>query len=48
LGREYPLGYENYFRPRLKAAFMKNRDLKNHDEIRGAIDKGEYVIKGIF
>ncbi|GBB97879.1 hypothetical protein RclHR1_00310007 [Rhizophagus clarus] len=45
LGREYPAGYENFFRPKLKAAFIKNRDLKNSDEIKKAIDFGEYVIK---
>jgi len=45
LGREYPSGYENFFHPRLKAAFIKNRDLKDHDEIKKAIDRGEYVIK---
>ena len=27
---------------------MKNRDLKDNDEIKSAIDRGEYVIKGIF
>ncbi|CAB4385869.1 unnamed protein product [Rhizophagus irregularis] len=45
LGREYPSGYENFFRPKLKAAFLKNRDLKNYHEIKKAIDLGEYVIK---
>ncbi|CDS08001.1 hypothetical protein LRAMOSA01950 [Lichtheimia ramosa] len=45
LGREYPLGYENFFRPRLKAAFMKKRDLKDEEEIKKAIAMGEYVCK---
>ncbi|RHZ52956.1 hypothetical protein Glove_454g1 [Diversispora epigaea] len=44
LGREYPLGY-SYFYPKLKNAFMKNRNLTNEDEIKKAIDSGEYVIK---
>ncbi|CAG8563050.1 14640_t:CDS:2 [Acaulospora morrowiae] len=44
LGREYPLGY-SYFRPRLKKAFLKNRDLANDDEIKNAIGTGEYVVK---
>ncbi|KAI7875800.1 LYR motif-containing protein 5A [Lichtheimia hyalospora FSU 10163] len=45
LGREYPLGYENFFRPKLKAAFMKKRDLTDEEEIRKAIAMGEYVCK---
>ncbi|RIB17658.1 hypothetical protein C2G38_2087727 [Gigaspora rosea] len=46
IGREYPLGY-SYFRPRLKKAFLKNRDLKNEDDIKKAIETGEYVYKEI-
>ncbi|CAG8659335.1 7850_t:CDS:2 [Acaulospora morrowiae] len=44
LDKEYPLGY-SYFRPRLKKAFLKNRDLANDDEIKNAIGTGEYVVK---
>lgn len=40
------MGYENFFRPRLKAAFMKKRDLKDEEEIKKAIAMGEYVCKG--
>ena len=46
LGREYPLGYENFFRPRLKSAFMKKRDLTDEEEIKKSIALGEYVCKG--
>ncbi|RUS34358.1 complex 1 protein [Jimgerdemannia flammicorona] len=46
LGREYPLGYTEYFRPRLKAAFAKKSDLREGEEIRRAIAHGEYVVKG--
>ncbi|ORY99463.1 hypothetical protein BCR43DRAFT_504127 [Syncephalastrum racemosum] len=45
LGREYPLGYNNFFRPRLKAAFMKKRDLTDEEEIKKSIALGEYVCK---
>lgn len=44
LGREYPKGTA-YFRERLKAAFMKNRDETDPEKIRKLIDKGEFVIK---
>ncbi|KAI9310483.1 hypothetical protein BX666DRAFT_2145051 [Dichotomocladium elegans] len=47
LGREYPLGYSDYFRPRLKAAFMKKRDLTDEEDIKKAIAMGEYVCKEI-
>ncbi|KAI8994800.1 hypothetical protein BDB01DRAFT_774115 [Pilobolus umbonatus] len=46
LGREYPAGYHNHFRPKLKAAFMKKKDLTNEDDIRKSIAFGEYIIKG--
>ncbi|KAI9490013.1 hypothetical protein BDB00DRAFT_571290 [Zychaea mexicana] len=45
LGREYPLGYENFFRPRLKSAFLKKRDLTDEEEIKKSIALGEYVCK---
>eukprot|EP00795_Rhopilema_esculentum_P011550 gene11550-21784_t len=44
LGRDYPLGFD-YFRKKLKTAFMKNRDLSNPEDIRKMIDRGNYVIK---
>ena len=46
LGREYPLGFKCYFRPRLHAAFVKNRDLKSDEEIEKRLKAGEYVKKG--
>lgn len=46
LGREYPAGYNNFFRPKLKAAFMKKKDLKDEEEIKKSIALGEYVCKG--
>jgi hypothetical protein len=46
LGRDYPLGYADYFRPRLHAAFMKNKDVTSDDEIEKCLKIGEYVKKG--
>ncbi|KAL1931528.1 hypothetical protein VTP01DRAFT_9671 [Rhizomucor pusillus] len=45
LGREYPAGYHNFFRPRLKSAFMKKANLTGEEEIRKAIRHGEYICK---
>ena len=47
MGKEYPRGFENYFRPKLKAAFMKNRDIKDPAEIDQMIARGEFVVKEI-
>ncbi|KAI8062568.1 hypothetical protein BC940DRAFT_308565 [Gongronella butleri] len=47
LGREYPLGYNEFFRPRLKAAFMKKKDLTSDQDIQQAVALGEYVCKEI-
>lgn len=47
LGRDYPLGFEEYFRPRLHDAFMKNKDLTEQGEIEKCLKVGEYVKKGI-
>uniref|UniRef100_A0AAR2JR13 LYR motif containing 5b n=1 Tax=Pygocentrus nattereri TaxID=42514 RepID=A0AAR2JR13_PYGNA len=44
LGREYPKGTD-YFRDRLRAAFTKNRDVKDPEEIRQLLSRGEYVVK---
>ncbi|KAG9272426.1 LYR motif-containing protein 5B [Astyanax mexicanus] len=44
LGREYPKGAD-YFRDRLRAAFIKNRDVSDPEEIRQLISRGEYVVK---
>ena len=44
LGREYPKGAE-YFRTKLKLAFMKNRDVKDPEQIQQLLARGEFVIK---
>ncbi|TFK01803.1 PDZ domain-containing RING finger protein 4 [Platysternon megacephalum] len=44
LGREYPKGAD-YFRSRLKAAFLKNKDVKDPEKIKQLISRGEFVIK---
>lgn len=46
LGREYPKGYE-FFREKLKKAFMKNKDVTNPEQIKILISRGEFVIKEI-
>ncbi|XP_076047693.1 electron transfer flavoprotein regulatory factor 1-like [Oratosquilla oratoria] len=46
LGREYPLGYD-YFRERLKRAFLKNRDATDPEQISQMVARGEFVIKEI-
>jgi hypothetical protein len=43
-GKEYPLGYD-YFRVRLKRAFVKNRAVTSQQDIANLIARGEYVIK---
>ncbi|XP_055047436.1 LYR motif-containing protein 5A isoform X2 [Misgurnus anguillicaudatus] len=44
LGRDYPKG-TTYFRERLKAAFMKNKDVTDPEKIKKLIDRGDFVIK---
>ncbi|XP_068162493.1 LYR motif-containing protein 5A isoform X2 [Antennarius striatus] len=44
LGREYPKG-SAYFRERLKAAFMKNKDETDPEKIRQLVGRGDFVIK---
>ena len=44
LGREYPKGYD-YFRDKLKNAFMKNKNVTDEKEIEVLIARGEYIIK---
>jgi hypothetical protein len=48
LGREYPAGYHDFFRPKLKAAFLKKKDITDEQEIQKSIKFGEYIIKGIY
>ncbi|XP_064465056.1 electron transfer flavoprotein regulatory factor 1-like [Ornithodoros turicata] len=44
LGRDYPKGYD-YFRTRLKAAFMKNRDVQDPQQLSVLLARGQYIIK---
>ena len=44
MGREYPGGYE-FFRGKLKTAFLKNSRLTEDNQINSAIARGEFVIK---
>ncbi|XP_076351309.1 electron transfer flavoprotein regulatory factor 1-like [Tachypleus tridentatus] len=44
LGRDYPKGY-NYFRTRLKTAFVKNKDVSGSTEIEMLLARGQYIIK---
>jgi len=44
LGKEYPLGAD-YFKKRLKGAFLKHKDLKDEKEIEILIARGNYVVK---
>ena len=46
MGKEYPKGYD-YFRTRLKGAFLKNRDVTDPAEIQKLIGRGEFVAKEI-
>lgn len=46
MGREYPAGYE-YFRGRLKAAFIKNKDESDPQKIDELLARGEFVTKEI-
>ncbi|CAO3626240.1 unnamed protein product [Cunninghamella echinulata] len=34
LGREYPAGYNNFFRPKLKEAFFKKKYLKMKKKLK--------------
>lgn len=43
LSREWPTD----LRPQIKQAFMKNKDVKDPDEIRKLIGRGEYVSREI-
>ncbi|XP_063053648.1 LYR motif-containing protein 5B [Engraulis encrasicolus] len=44
LGREYPKGAD-YFRDRLRAAFMKNKDVQDPEKIKELVKRGEFVVK---
>lgn len=44
MGKEYPLGYE-YFRSRLKIAFMRNREVTDPQKIEELINRGQFLVK---
>lgn len=44
LGKNYPKGYD-FFRQRLKSAFMKNKDVTNPMQIEQLLCKAEFVSK---
>lgn len=46
LGRDYPKG-SDWFRTRLKAAFMKNKDETDPEKIKMLIARGEFVCKEV-
>ncbi|KAK0055086.1 electron transfer flavoprotein regulatory factor 1 [Biomphalaria pfeifferi] len=44
LGKDYPKG-RDYFRQKLHAVFIKNKGVKDPEEIEMLIAKGEYIVK---
>lgn len=46
MGKDWPKGY-NFFRTRLHAAFIKNKDESDPEKIEKMIAHGEYVKKEI-
>ena len=38
---------EQYFKNKVKQAFMKNKDVRNPEKIKMLIARGEYVIKEV-
>ncbi|WKY10983.1 hypothetical protein Q1695_002940 [Nippostrongylus brasiliensis] len=46
LGKEYPNGKE-WFHNRLRAAFLKNKDVKDPEAIEGLIARAEFVVKEV-
>ena len=46
LGKDYPMG-EQYFKNKVKQAFMKNKDVRDPEKIKMLIARGEYVIKEV-
>jgi len=43
LGREYPKGAD-YFNQKLRAAFIKNREVSDPEQIKQLIARGEFVV----
>ncbi|XP_022185487.1 electron transfer flavoprotein regulatory factor 1 [Nilaparvata lugens] len=46
LGKDYPQGYD-FFRSKLKKAFMKNKEETDPEKIKVLIGHGNFVIKEI-
>lgn len=46
LGKDWPQGFD-YFKVRLKKAFMKNKDITDPAQIEKCIQHGEFVKKEI-
>jgi len=44
LGREYPAGYD-YFKGKLKAGFLKNKDMTEPRDIKKKLAGGRYIMK---
>ncbi|KAK2707931.1 electron transfer flavoprotein regulatory factor 1-like [Artemia franciscana] len=44
LGKEYPTGAEN-FHHKIKRIFLKNKDVKDPEQIEKLIKHGEFVVK---
>lgn len=44
MGKDYPQGFD-FFRPRLHNAFMKNKDVKDAEQIEKMIGHGQYIVK---
>jgi len=38
------LGYD-YFKPKLKAAFIKNKDVTDPEQLQKLLDHGNYIVK---
>jgi len=46
LGKDYPKGGD-WFKTKLHAAFMKNKDVEDEVQIKALIARGEFVVKEI-
>lgn len=46
MGKDYPAGYQ-YFRDRLKNAFLKNRDVTEPEKLDTLLKHGQFVTKEI-
>lgn len=46
MGRDYPKGYD-FFRSRLKTAFLRNKSVDHPEQIQILVQRGEFVVKEI-